>query len=161
MEVSSLFQAVDGDRSQVPLRRDQKGDGQIPFADFSPYLQRLLDEARRNAAYVDRLVVKASGRVIFMTVRDIDWIEAAGNYVRVHVGNSEHLIRATMSRLEAKLDPKRFLRIHRETIVNIDRVQELHPMFHGSFAVLLKTGVQLTLSRNYRAQVQRQLDIDF
>jgi len=139
----------------------RNGHERPAHTDLSQFLQELMKEIGREPNYTDRLVVKQSGRVIFVAVRDIDWCNAAGNYVRLHAGNSEYLLRETMNGLEAKLDPKRFLRIHRETIVNVDRVLELQPLFHGNFAVILKTGVQLTLSRGYRHQVQKQLDIHF
>jgi two-component system, LytTR family, response regulator len=131
------------------------------YANISECLQALLEEVRRKPHYLDRLVMKASGRIIFVAVCDVDWFDAAGNYVRVHVGKAEYLIRETMNGLEAKLDPSRFLRIHRETIVNVEKVLELQPLFHGNFAVLLKNGAQLTLSRGYRARVQKQLDSNF
>jgi two-component system LytT family response regulator len=120
-----------------------------------------MDEMRQKPNYLDRLVIKAPGRVLFIRISDIDWFEAAGNYIRVHTGTTAHLFRGTMNAMQAKLDPDRFLRIHRETIVNLDRVLELQPLFHGNFAVLLRTGAQLTLSRSYRAHVQKQLRVYF
>jgi two-component system LytT family response regulator len=98
----------------------------------------------------ERLLIKAPGRLYFLTTAEIDWIEAAGNYLRLHAGGKDHLLRETMSNLERDLDPKRFVRIHRSTIVNLERVAELQPLFHGDYAVLLLDGTQLTLSRGYR-----------
>ena len=85
-----------------------------------------------------------------MKTDEIDWIEAAGNYLKLHIGREAHMIRETMNSIEAKLDPDKFLRIHRSTIVNIDRIKELHPMFSGDYSVILKNGAELSLSRNYR-----------
>ncbi len=112
---------------------------------------------RRN-----RLMIKSGGRIHFVRMTDIDWCEAAGNYVRIHVAHQEHLVRDTMSRLETELDPLQFVRIHRSTIVNVDRIQEMQSSFNGEYVVLLRTGTRLTLSRGYRDSLQattRQADI--
>jgi two-component system LytT family response regulator len=113
-------------------------------------LASLLDELRAERARPERLAVKHDGRTSFVAVRDIDWVEAADNYVRLHVGTSAHLLRETMAALEAKLDPARFIRIHRGTIVNVDRIQELQPWFRGDSVVILKNGRRLRMSRSYR-----------
>ena len=113
-------------------------------------LNALLADIRGEKKYLDRLVVKAVGRVFFLKSDEIDWIEAAGNYVKLHVGRESHMIRETMNGIESKLDPGKFLRIHRSTVVNIDRIKELHPMFSGDYAVILRNGTELALSRNYR-----------
>ena len=107
--------------------------------------------------YADRLTIKANGRVFFVRVNEVDWFEAHGNYVRVHVGTTTHLIREALSVVEASLTPDRFARIHRSTIVNIDRIKELQPWFAGDYIVLLKDGTQLKLSRTYRDQLQVRL----
>jgi two-component system LytT family response regulator len=107
--------------------------------------------------YADRLTIKDSGRVFFVRVTDVDWFEAHGNYVRVHVGTTTHLIREALSVVEASLSPDRFARIHRSTVVNIDRIRELQPWFAGDYIVLLKDGTQLKLSRTYRDQLQVRL----
>jgi two-component system LytT family response regulator len=106
---------------------------------------------------VERLVVKSSGRIYFIRVADIDWCEAAGNYISVHVGAQSHLIRETMNRLEAQLDPRQFVRIHRSTIVNVDRIQEMRSSFNGEHVVLLSNGVRLTMSRGYKDALQERI----
>ena len=113
-------------------------------------LNALIADIRGEKKFLDRLVVKAVGRVFFLKTDEIDWIEAAGNYVKLHVGRDSHMIRETMNGIESKLDPAKFLRIHRSTVVNIDRIKELHPMFSGDYAVILRNGTELALSRNYR-----------
>lgn len=127
--------------------------------------QRLMDligdlEKRRETEtkYPERLVVKSSGKVVFIKVTDIDWVDAAGNYVRLHISGDSHLMRETMGRIEARLDPEQFLRIHRSTIVNIERIRELQQQFHGDYLVVLKSGQRLTLSRSYRDKIQGLLD---
>ncbi len=113
-------------------------------------LNSLIADLRGGKKYLERMVVKAVGRVFFLKIDEIDWIEAAGNYVKLHVGRDGHMVRETMNGIEAKLDPSKFLRIHRSTVVNIDRIKELHPMFSGDYAVILRNGTELALSRNYR-----------
>ncbi|HEX8708913.1 MAG TPA: LytTR family DNA-binding domain-containing protein [Pyrinomonadaceae bacterium] len=117
----------------------------------------LLEELKAESKYIERLVIKSSGRVFFLDTEDIDWIQAEGNYVSVHSGKKSHLLREPISRLETQLDPKKFLRIHRSAIVRIDRIRELQPWFHGEYHVLLHDGTQLTLSRNYRENLQTAL----
>jgi two-component system LytT family response regulator len=105
----------------------------------------------------DRLVIKSSGRIYFVRTLDIDWCEAAGNYVRLHVGAQTHLVRGTMGYIEAQLDPKQFVRVHRSTIVNVDRIQELRSSFNGEYIILLHDKTRLTLSRGYRDGLQTKL----
>jgi len=113
-------------------------------------LIELLGELKSDRRFLERLVIKESGRVFFFKTSEILWIEAAGNYVRLHLDDGAHLMRETMNRLEERLDPDRFLRIHRSTIVNVDEVRELQPMFNGEYEVILKNGTELNLSRGYR-----------
>jgi two-component system LytT family response regulator len=110
---------------------------------------------------LDRLVVKSGGRVFFLRTDEIDWIEAAGNYVRLHLGEESHLFRETMNRMESRLDSRRFVRIHRSRIVNTERVKELQPWFNGEHVVVLQNGTRLTLSRGYREKLQEQLKRGF
>lgn len=118
----------------------------------------LQDLGERRPRYPDRLVIKNAGRVVFLKVDDLDWVDAAGNYVRLHSGGESLLLRDTMSHVEQRLDPERFLRVHRSTIVNVDRIKELQQQFHGDYVVILKGGQRLTLSRSYRDRLQHLLD---
>ncbi len=124
---------------------------------MSERILALLADLKGAPKHLERLVIKSGGRVFFLRTEEIDWIEAAGNYVRLHAGGEKHLLRETMSKLEAQLDPGKFLRIHRSTIVNLERIQELQPAFHGDYVVLLRDGTRLTLSRNYRDKLQEVL----
>jgi len=126
-------------------------------APFRKQLMTLLGNVDGASRYISRLVVKTSGRIVFLKVEEIDWIEAAGNYLTLHVGTASHLIRETMNDLESRLDPAQFLRIHRSTIVNIDRIREMQPLFHGDFTVILMNGTRLMLSRNYKSRLPRHL----
>lgn len=100
--------------------------------------------------YLERLTVRQGESVTFIKVEQVDWIEAEGNYVRVHFGGQSRLIRESIGNLEKQLDPKRFPRIHRSAIVNFDRIAEISPLFHGECRLVLRDGTALTLSRTYR-----------
>jgi two-component system LytT family response regulator len=120
------------------------------------HLLDLLPGARPPAVR-ERLLVKSSGRIHFVRTEEIEWCEAAGNYVRLHVGAEAHLMRETMGHLESNLDPQRFVRIHRGSIVNVDRIQELQSSLNGEYTVVLRSGTRLTLSRGYRDALQARL----
>ena len=102
-------------------------------------------------------MIKLASRVVLLKVDDIDWIEADGNYAKLHVGKKAHLLREKMHDLEAQLDPQRFVRIHRSIIVNLERIKELHPHFNGDYVVVLEDGRQLKLSRSRREQLESRL----
>jgi two-component system LytT family response regulator len=106
--------------------------------------------ARTPSPYFERVAVKTDGATRILQIADVDWFETDGNYVRVHVGKSTYLIRSTANRLQEELDPRRFARIHRRFLVNVDRVVGLEPWFGGDAIVLLRDGSKLRLSRNYR-----------
>ena len=103
---------------------------------------------------VERLAVKTEGRIVFVRTDDLDWIEAADNYVSLHVGGESFLLRETMNHLEGRLAAGKFLRISRSVIVNVERVKELQPLFHGEYAVILRNGMRLTLTRGYRDKLE-------
>jgi two-component system LytT family response regulator len=110
-----------------------------------------------SAPPLDRLVVKSGGTTRFVRVVDIDWIEAAGVYVNLHVAGKELLYRAALNDLAARLDPMRFVRIHRSALVNIDSIVQLDPISHGEFEVVLKHGSRARVSRTYRALLEKRL----
>ncbi len=114
-------------------------------------------EPSRRPRYVERLAVRSNGKVTLVPVREIEWIDAEGDQVRIHVGKTWHLVRETMSNLEDLLDASRFLRIHRSTIVNLEKVKELQPFFHGEYVVVLHNGTTLKLSRGYRDRLKAHL----
>lgn len=128
----ALLRTVQGDRPEQPLAH---------LADPSP-------------PTTDRLAIRSGDRIAIVKVEDIDWIEGAGVYARLHVGPKTHLLRETLTNLAEQLDPERFVRIHRSTIVNRERVRELRSYFHGEYIVLLDDGTQLKLSRTYRDSLE-------
>ena len=110
-----------------------------------------------RSGHLERLVLKSSGCVTFLDVDEIDWIEAAGVYVYVHVGPKAHLYRSSVAQLVQRLDPARFVRIHRSAAVNTHRIRELRPRSHGNYTVVLKTGAELTMSRGFRPLLEEWL----
>jgi two-component system, LytTR family, response regulator len=110
----------------------------------------LLENVNRQAKYLERLVIKAEGRITFLKTQEIDWIAADDKYVHLHVGKAVRMVRQTLTAMEAQLDPQRFLRIHRSVMVNIERIKELHPLFGGEHGVVMDDGTRLTLSRRYK-----------
>jgi two-component system LytT family response regulator len=120
-------------------------------------LRPLLDAVAARTGPPPRLEVRSSSRIAFVRVDDLDYAQAWGNYVRLHCGAERHLMRETMSGLLARLDPRRFVRIHRSTLVNVDRVKEIHALFHGDWEVVLRDGTRLTMTRTHREQAQRLL----
>jgi two-component system LytT family response regulator len=108
----------------------------------------------------DRLPIKANGRIIVIRLADIDWIEADGDYVSVHVGDKSYLMRETIAAVELRLALSRFVRIHRSALVNAERVKELRPRDKGEYTVVLSDGTELKLTRNYRASVERLVGAD-
>ena len=107
---------------------------------------------------IDRVAIKSSGRIYFLKIEEIDWVESAGDYLSLHSGSQTHLIRETMGNFQAKLDPRKFLRIHRSTIVNIERIKDIQPLFKGEYVLTLTSGKRLKSSRGYRHELQSLLD---
>ena len=134
-------------------KRQAAADRQLPTR--LPEIQH--PEPGRQSVRRDRLVIKSSGRIYFIRIQDIDWCEASGNYVRLHIGEQTHLVRGTMSHLESQLDPAQFVRIHRSAIVNVERIQELRSSFNGEYLITLNDKTRLTLSRGYREGLQARL----
>lgn len=152
-----LLKPFDRSRFTDALQRARTQIESQASGDLGRRLIALMKDLRREPAKTDRLVVKSGGRLFFLRTDEIDWVEAAGNYVRLHVGSQAHLLRETMNGIEARLDPERFFRIHRCRIVNIERIQEMQPWLNGEYSVVLRSGVQLTLSRGYRERLQEKL----
>ena len=149
-----LLKPFDRDRFSKALARGRLECERRATSDLDTRLQTLLTELRGRKQYLERLVIRSGGRVLFLRVDEVDWVESAGNYVRLHAGAEEYLYRETMSRMEGALDPARFARIHRSSIVNVERVKELHALFRGDYTVVLRDGRQLTLSKAYRDRLK-------
>ena len=152
-----LLKPFNRDRFQETLKHARASLERRRAGDLGRRLLALVNDIKPDAPRLERLVVKSGGRVFFLRTEEIDWIEAAGNYVRLHLGDESHLFRETMNRMEARLDSRRFVRIHRSRIVNSERIKELQPWFNGEYVVILRNGTRLTLSRGYRDRLQDQL----
>jgi two-component system, LytTR family, response regulator len=113
-------------------------------------ISALLESIKNKSQYLDRLMIKASGRITFLSTDEINWIEADDKYVHLHTGKISPMVRQTLSAMETQLDPRKFRRIHRSAIVNVERIKELQPLFSGEHSILLQDGTKLTLSRNYK-----------
>ena len=129
-------------RSAQPAAADQR-------------LAELLAHLHTGAKQSDRLVFKQDGRVVFVRAEAIDWLEADGNYVRVHCGSESHYVRETLAGLEAQLPAEKFMRVSRSALVNLDRVKGFQPMFYGDFTVMLLNGAKVSMSRNYRERLEK------
>jgi len=149
-----LLKPFDRERFRQAIARVRQQLDRRSNGDLEKRLLALVQDLKPAQPRVDRFVVKSGGRVFFVRNDEIDWIEAAGNYVKLHVGSDSHLFRETMNAVEARLDPDQFFRIHRSHIVNIERIRELQPWFNGEYVVFLKNGTRLTLSRGYREKLQ-------
>jgi two-component system, LytTR family, response regulator len=152
-----LLKPFGRDRLRQCLEHARRQRERSRAGDLGRSLLALVEDFRPEPKKPERLVVKAGGRVFFVRTDDIEWIEAAGNYVRLNLKDQTHLFRETMTQMEARLDPQRFVRIHRSRIVNTDHIKELQPWFNGEFVVLLRNGTQLRLSRSYRERLEQQL----
>ncbi len=153
--VDYLVKPCPVERFQTALHRARRHLLRNRARETQRRLTALLEDLKAQPKLAERLPVKSEGRIIFLRLPEIDWVEAADNYVKLHTGNQAHLLRDTMTSLERKLPAERFLRISRSAMVNIEQIKELHPMFHGEYAVILRNGTRLTLTRGYRAQLQR------
>ena len=127
-------------------------------AQLSEKLLNVLQETQpRSARYLSRVVVRADGRTLLLRASDVDWIEAADYYARIHSGTKSHLLRETMNDLEARLDPDVFFRVHRSAIVNLEKVKEIQPYTRGEHVVIMNNGAKVRLSRGRREKLEERL----
>jgi two-component system LytT family response regulator len=159
--IDYLLKPFDRSRLLGALGRARTRIGNGSHGELTQRLSAVLTVLERGKGYAERILVKADGRIRFVPVEEVDWIEAADNYVRVHAGDQRHLVRDTIANFESRLDPRRFVRIHRSTIANLSRVRELQPTFNGEYTVILASGAKLTLSRTYRDALRERLGASF
>jgi two-component system LytT family response regulator len=154
-----LLKPVDQDRLREAIARALSTAGRVPQGSTTRRILTLLEElnARERVRGRERLVVRTPERSFFLRCETIDWIEAAGKFVHLHVGRVVHALRESMADLEQELDPARFLRISRSVIVNLDRIQEIQPWFQGDYVLILTDGTRLTSTRGYRENMRRLL----
>jgi two-component system LytT family response regulator len=142
-------------RARLELSKTQ--DREITHRILS-LLSQVKSEMLPESSTEGRLVIRAKGRVVFLNLSEIDWIEASANYVQLNVGKESHLFRETISRVSERLNPNHFVRIHRSTIVNVRKIKELIPVNSGEYIVVLKNGKELSCSRGYRAALESMIE---
>jgi two-component system, LytTR family, response regulator len=156
-----LLKPYDDERFATALRRARDHVRQRGPAALEQRVARMMEQVRQGRPLPQRLVVPTGGRAgarsLFVDVDGIDWLEAEGKYVRLHVGERTHLLRDTLAHLETVLDPARFTRIHRSIIVNVEQIAEIEPYFRGEFVVYLKNGTRLRTGRSYRGTIHALL----
>lgn len=154
--VDYLLKPFDADRFRTALvRAKERVRARVPADDdLEQRIRRVLAEARpAPAAYLDRVLVRTGGRAVFVRTDEVDWLEAEENYVRLHAGTESYLVRGTLAGLEERLDPAKFIRVHRSHVVNLGSIRELHPWSHGDWMIVLRDGRELMLSRRYRDRI--------
>jgi two-component system, LytTR family, response regulator len=156
--IDYLLKPVGQARFERALARAKERIAESSKEDVAERIVATLEQIKRQDKYLDRLPVSENGRILFVKTKEIDWIEANGNYARLHVGARTHEIRETLNSLERKLDPRDFLRIHRSTIVNVHLIKEIQPWFHGYHLVLLQNGQELRMSR-YQNEIAKRLGL--
>jgi two-component system, LytTR family, response regulator len=153
--IDYLLKPVGRERFTEALTRAKRRVAEKSQPDLTQNIKAMLERLRGNE-YVEHLSVQQNGRIVLVRTKEIDWIEADGNYARLHVGARTHEVRETLNALERKLNPRDFLRIHRSTIVNVRAIKEMQPWFHGYHLVVLQNGQELRMSR-YQNKVARRL----
>jgi len=153
-----LLKPFDRRRFQKTLERAKAMIRGLKNGNVNNQLLSLLDDLRREQNIPDHFIIKSGDRVVFLRVEEIDWMSTVGNYVRLQVGRDSHLMRETMTGMESKLDPVSFMRIHRSTIVNLDRVKEVQPWAKGEYVVIMRDGTRLIMSRRYRERLNERLN---
>lgn len=153
-----LLKPFDEERLKKALARARR-EIEKPRAatEIEENLRRLLQEVKTEPRYLKRLPVKSSRGTTLVLTEEIDWIACAGHYLEIHSGRETHLIREKLSNLEMRLDPREFMRVHRSTIVNLDRIKSLYPLFNGDQLIILKDGTELNLSRTYHEKLMQRL----
>jgi two-component system LytT family response regulator len=122
--------------------------------DYSREIAKFLDRVSASPERAARIPVKRDGRVNFVPVHEIDWVDADGDFVRLHAGKAVHTLRETMAQIEAKLPSETFVRVHRSVIVNVERIREVQPWFKGDYVLILHDGTKVRSGRTYREKVQ-------
>jgi len=151
--IDYVLKPFDRERFRKALDHARRQLRQTGDAQSNARLAALLEELRTSQIRPGRLVFKDGSRVVFLRTETIDWIEADGNYMLLHVGNTTHQLRETIGGLESRLPADKFMRISRSIIVNLDRIKEVQPLFYGDHVVILQNGTRLNMSRNFRGRL--------
>lgn len=154
-----ILKPFDDERFQEALKRAKDHWRRNRGHELESKLRELLARKIQGNGYLDRMIVKETGRISFVKTEDIKWFRAEGNYVKLFLGKQTHMLHTSMNALEAQLDPKRFFRIHRSLIINIEHLQELRPWHTGEYVVIMRDGTELTMSRGYRDRLNDLLSV--
>jgi two-component system LytT family response regulator len=155
--IDYLLKPYSDQRFDAAVKRARKYVASVDARGQADELVAAAEERRSvdaRSGYLERLVLKSNGAISFLDVEDVDWIEAAGVYVYLHAGTRSHLYRSSVAQLLQRLDPQRFVRVHRSAAVQTERIRELRPLSHGDYTLMLKDGTELTLSRAYRSELE-------
>jgi two-component system LytT family response regulator len=152
--IDYLLKPVTASRFRDALRRAKQRLEHRPAPEENRQILSLLETIASPRRYITRLAVRSAGKTVFVDVDEIDWVKAAENYVELHTGSKIHLLHVTLNTLEKSLDPELFMRIHRSLIVNVKRIKELQPAFHGEYVITLQNGTQLQSGRVYHERVK-------
>lgn len=171
--IDYLLKPFDDDRFETALKRAMDRIKSRKARDVNEQIANLLSDLQSSDGKIkrstapkaeasdvplsDRIAVKHKGALLFVQTTEIDWIEAAGDYVMIHTGPKSYLLRETMHGISERLPATKFLRVHRSSIINADRIKEIHPHFNGAYVATLKNGKQIRISRRYWAKVEKFL----
>jgi len=152
-----LLKPVGKERLSGAVDRARRQLQHPPDGTFQRRVLELLGDMEARQQAPERIVIKSDGEIVCLKPNEIDWAESAGNYVCLHVGAATHILRETITALESRLGPRQFMRVHRSTLVNVDRIKTLKPSLYGDYSILLRDGTKLTLSRGFRESVLKRL----
>lgn len=152
-----LLKPCDEERFAKAIKRAESQIYSNVKNDSATSLSVLMPPDNQNKLLPERIVVNDGARIHFLRVKDIDRIEAQGNYIQIYITSNTYLLRETLVSMESQLDTSRFIRVHRSTIINIDRIKEIHPMFNGRYSVILVDGAEIVMSRRYRHKLEEAI----
>jgi two-component system LytT family response regulator len=155
--VDYLLKPINAARFTQAVRRAVERIGAPDAQDRQRDLINFVEQLRTGRQHAERFVVRSGSKLSFVRAADVDWIDVADNYVRLHVSGQEQLVRDTLKSVEARLDPEQFIRVHRSIIINLDRIASVEPFFHGEYVVTMKDGARLTTSRSYSERLRTLL----
>ena len=153
-----LLKPFDQERLHGAIERARAELLKVNDRELTSRLLDLMANSQMTSQVGRRLVIRTGGRVVFLDVDEIDWVEAAANYVKLHVGKESYLLREGISRISEKLDPGNFVRIHRSTLANVRKIKELQPCNSGEYIMVMKDGKELSCSRGYRTKLQSVIE---
>jgi two-component system LytT family response regulator len=156
--IDYLLKPFNAERLRAAVERARERIGRGQQAALTREMRSLLETLQAERRYPERLVVRVGPKIVFVRVADVDWISTDANYVRLHVGGRSYVLRETLSTLAERLSPERFLRIHRSTMVNVNRIKEIHPMFKGTYQIRLEDGTELSSTLTYRDGIHRLIE---